>query len=69
MIERIEFNWFFTQEEGEAYSKYVVGQNCISIVEHLPMWEGDRLYYDIYLDDNTVIRTFNPNQIEQTKEN
>lgn len=69
MIKKICFNWFFTQEDGEEYDKYVVGLNCIKIEEHLPVGEGDRLYYDIYLEDGTMLRTFNPNLVEITKEN
>lgn len=69
MIKKILFNWFFTQENGEEYNKYVVGLNCSKIEEHLPLCEGDRLYYDIHLEDHTILRTFNPNLIEQSKEN
>ena len=69
MIKSIEFNWFFTQEDGEAYTKYSVGTNCIKIEQHLPFAEGDRVFYDIYLEDGTILRTFNPNLVEITKEN
>lgn len=70
MITRIDFNWFFSQQENsEGYERYVVGINCTKIEEHLPFAEGDRVFYDIYLEDGTILRTFNPNLVEITKEN
>lgn len=69
MVSRIDFNWFFSQETGEGFNQYNAGINCIKIEEHLPCSEGDRLYYDIYLEDGTIVRTFNPNFVVKTKEN
>jgi hypothetical protein len=48
--------------------KYNMGFNipnkkCIRIEEHIPQGEGDKWFYDIYYDDNTMDRTFNPNEI------
>ena len=69
MIKRIDFNWFFSQEAGEHCEQYIAGINCLKIEEHLPFGEGDRVFYDIYLEDRTILRTFNPNFVVITKEN
>lgn len=55
-----------TQYQGvaETYSEHNVGElGCIAIEEHPAKGEGDRWYYDIFFDDGTVVRTFNPNKV------
>lgn len=55
-----------TQHESfpEIYREHNVGvRGCVEIEEHPARGEGDKWYYDIFFEDGTVIRTFNPNQV------
>jgi hypothetical protein len=38
-------------------------QGVTKIEEHSAQGEGDKWYYDIYVDDGKVIRVFNPVQV------
>ena len=47
---------------------YSTGQDkprkeCIRIEEHIPQGEGDRWFYDVFFDNGTMIREFNPNEV------
>lgn len=73
MIKSIEFNWFFTEGNGEEWSKYTVGQTytidevekkCIEIRQHSSQGEGDRWYYDVLFSDGSIRRVFNPNIVD-----
>lgn len=72
-VKQVNFNWFFTPENGEEFSTVscgqfatslgVAGNKCISIEQHTPAGEGDRFYYDAIFADGQRIRIFNPNQV------
>lgn len=67
IITQLTFNWFYTPE-GEGFDTVTVGKEfqgrtCIKIIEHLPMGEGDRLWYDAGYSDGTILRIFNPNTV------
>lgn len=38
-------------------------KECIRIEEHLPMGEGDKLFYDVFFSGASMIREFNPNEV------
>lgn len=47
---------------GEEADYYKVGVNGVILIdEHLPMGNGDRLWYDVHYEDGHVLRLFNPN--------
>ena len=66
-IHNIVFNWFGT-ESGDEFHTYTVGQsNVTNITEHLPQFEGDRLYYNVEFEDGSMDRFFNVNSVKFIK--
>jgi hypothetical protein len=41
----------------------------VTIEEHLPQFEGDRLYYNIHFEFGHITRIFNPCEVYITVEN
>jgi hypothetical protein len=75
-VTELHFNYKPACSDGkdvycEEWNTAKVGDgDVMSIHEHLPEGEGDRLYYDIVLTGGKVVRTFNPckvyfNRIEE----
>ena len=74
-IIKIHYNWRMVSngiESGEDYDVAEVGQlfdiydetsTVTKILEHKPINSNDKLYYDIYLENDQMIRIFNPNVI------
>jgi hypothetical protein len=67
-IGSIIYNWYATPENGEEFSQIIAGKiyqgiTCVKITEHLPMGEGDRLWYDVYYSDGSIDRIYNPNYV------
>lgn len=68
-------------EAGEDYMVVTVGEpfksyngfneyhnkKVLSIKEHRPAGEGDKWFYDIELENDKVVRVFNPNMVYYTK--
>lgn len=49
------------EEFAEEFKLAQVGINGVEdIQEHAAAGEGDRWFYDVYYDDGSVLRTFNP---------
>jgi hypothetical protein len=72
-IKTIWFNWFAPNTYGgEEYSTYTVGEKrpgapdrtVTAILEHWPMGEGDRWYYDVEFDNGDMERIFHPHQVK-----
>lgn len=62
-IKQLIYNWFYT-EDGEAFCGWEVGKHgVIRIEEHRAQGEGDRWYYDVFLDTGEKHRIFNPNEV------
>lgn len=62
-VKKLTFNWFFG-EYGDEFTTAEVGKMGVwRIEEHRPAGEGDRLWYDIYMDDGSMERIFNPNRV------
>ncbi len=65
-IVKIHYNWFYTigDECGESYDVAEVGKcGCTLIEGHTPQGEGDKYYFDIWTEDQTMLRVFNPNLV------
>lgn len=69
-ITRIDYNWYFTPENGEEFFKAVVGEvqhyeksKCVKIEEHFAQGEGDKWFYIIHYEDKTSVKIFNPNKV------
>jgi len=63
-IEKVIFNWFYTQEGGENYSIYQKGKDgVVDIKEHVPEGEGDRWFYIVEFDNGIVRKIFNINEV------
>jgi hypothetical protein len=67
-IKQVIADWFFTQEGGEEYSMYTVGNShdkgtITQIIEHKPQGEGDEYYCDVHYSGGEVLRLFNINRI------
>lgn len=61
---RITYNWYATSNADypEQYGEYIKGLNGVSrIHEHEAKGDGDRWYYDVYFNDSSFVRIFNPN--------
>lgn len=63
-IKQINFNWYATPD-GVSFDNYQVGEcaNCKNIEEHPAMGEGDKWFFDVTLNDDSMVRIFNPNQV------
>ena len=75
VITEISYNWFQSNdghEAGEDYTRCVVGRQQADgktptdIKEHCAQGEGDKWFYDIFFDNGTVTRVFNPNTVTFT---
>ena len=63
-ITQVNYNWRFSQENGEEFSHAIVGYNGVKeIEEHLPAGHGDALWYDIIRESGNIDRIFNINQV------
>jgi len=64
-VTELYYNWFYTNDEfGEEFYKYIVGESGVTkIEEHLPKFEGDKFYYDVYFESGIKHRVFNPNEV------
>jgi hypothetical protein len=64
-VKQINFNWYAEPSYGEHFGSYQVGEyaNCLNIEEHRPMGDGDKWFYDVTLNDGTITRIFNINQV------
>ena len=65
-IKKIHYNWFYTSgaDEGEGYEIAEVGKHGCTLIEgHIPQGEGDKHYFDIWSEDQTMLRIFNPNMV------
>ena len=63
-IKKLRYNWFYTtgDDYGESYEVATVGKDgCSQIDGHIP--QGDKHYFDIWMEDQTMIRVFNPNMV------
>lgn len=72
-ITSVTFNWF-SGNNGDEFTRRIVGNKyglvtVVKITEHLPMGDGDRLYYDIHYSDGGFNRVFNPNEVSFDKIN
>lgn len=65
VIRTVTHNWFWSpSENSEGYVKFVVGEKgVVEIIEHVAGGEGDKWYYDIVFEDDSVTRLFNPNEV------
>lgn len=65
--EIIRFNYYPGSLDGhypERYEEHIVGQKgVVEIREHAAQGDGDRWYWDVYYDCNSVERIFNPHQV------
>jgi len=66
-IQRIIFNWYIDYNNNDQFQERSVGYNCKEIIEHLPLGEGDRLWYDVIHSDDSIERVFNINSVNFTK--
>ena len=48
----------YTDWRGNPQTERAGTFNCVKIVEHPAMGEGDRWFYDIYYNDMSVLRVF-----------
>ena len=63
-IKQVVANWFYTDDAGEEYETYTVGENGVmEIKEHKPQGEGDRWFYDVEYAEMGVKRVFNINSV------
>ena len=63
-VEKIIYDWFFMQEEGEVCRDAQVGRNGVTrIIEHEPRGDGDMWFYDIHYTNGSVRRIFNINEV------
>ena len=71
MITEITFNWHYTTDIGESFTRRIVGKEygnlgvCESIEEHRAQEEGDKWYYDIVFRSGQTERIFNPNTVKR----
>jgi len=63
MIEQIKYNW---TNDGDYQVAEVGREEIVRIEEHRPAGEGDKWFFDIYLEDETIIRVFNINEVIYT---
>ncbi len=68
MIRKIEFNWFSTTENGEAFSVREVGKEydygkVLKIKEHQTHVECDKWFYDVCYTNGITERIFNANYV------
>lgn len=67
-ITKLHYNYRPAASDGrdiydEDYDVAEIGKrNVTNITEHLPEFNGDRLWYDIYYTD-TIVRTYNPCEV------
>lgn len=62
-VTKITHNWFYT-EDGESEYTYEVGEKNVKyIVEHPAQGEGDRYFFEVWFEDETMIAIFNPNLV------
>jgi hypothetical protein len=54
--------WHTVAEVGHHLDGESKSPKVISIEEHRSAGEGDKWYYDIFLEDGSMQRTFNPNR-------
>ena len=72
MITEIIHNWYATSENGEEYTRVIVGKTypengeLLSISEHSALGEGDKWYYDLEFSSGKIIRVFNPNTVTRS---
>lgn len=60
---KIKYNWYPTGD-SEDYFQYEVGkENVKYIVEHPAQGEGDKYFFEVWFEDNTMVAIFNPNQV------
>ncbi len=67
-IKQLYYNWFMSGNSadgiGDDWEDFVVGEKGVQeIREHLPQFEGDRLWYDIIVNKKLKQRIFNPNRV------
>ena len=48
------------KDENDNPQEQKVGENVKKITGYFPRGEGDRLYYEIYFADQTIVTVFNP---------
>ena len=60
LCETLVYDWFYTNEVGEEYQEYVVGEAGVKEIQyHTPLGEGDKHYCDVVFEDGLVRRIFN----------
>jgi hypothetical protein len=64
-IKLCRFDWY-NSPEGEEFSQWEVGKDrgsvkVVSMLEHLPIGEGDCHYVEALLSDGSKARTYNVN--------
>ena len=60
----VNYNWRFSQENGEEFGNATIGYNGVKdIIEHTAKGDGDKWYYDIEFESGTIMRVFNINQV------
>jgi hypothetical protein len=76
-VKLVEFDWFYTAEEGEASATcsigtswgYEKGKKTVTNIEYYsPKENGNRHYCDIIWDNGETLRTFNINAVIFEKE-
>ena len=76
-VKSVQFNWFYTAEDGDGYEECEIGtvwgyketkKTVVEIKHHPPQRNGDRPYCDIEFDNGEIYRTYNINNIVFEKE-
>jgi len=68
-IKALYYNWrvegyvYDNAGVGEDYDIIEVNSQIETIKEHLPQFEGDKLYYDAIKNGKMYMRIFNPNKV------
>ena len=69
-IRAITYNWRCNAEGNELFDYAKVGEGhypssaqVTEITEHKPTGESDKWFFDIFYEDGTSKRTFNPNEV------
>lgn len=58
-IKQINYNWRFSEENGEEFDSYTIGYNAKTICD----WTGDNKVYSVTTNDNQQILIYNPNLV------
>lgn len=78
MINKLVYNWHQTGDHQIGFAEdfciaeigienYQTKKVVKEIIEHRPAGEGDKWFYDVFFEDNTEMRVFNPSLVFKSK--